>query len=313
MELRQLQYFVVLSEELHFGRAAERLHIVQPAVSQQLRRLERELGLTLLNRSTRRVTLTSAGHALLPGARAVLRAAQALRDTATELRPFQGAKLRLGTSAGLGEHLPALLAVLAQHDPGLNVELVRLPREPRLAAVAGGVLDAAFVRGGAPYPGVRLHIVWHDRLVAAVPLKHPVADQEEIPLAALEALTLYLPDRRDNAALVDLVEDGCRAAGFEPQRAPATNDEDMLAAIGAGSPSVWTVYYAPRAAQLASTTTGVAYRPVVEPQLSMPTALALPQAGLSESQELFLAACRAVASPPATSHGEVGLRAAQAK
>src|SRR6202034_3960490 len=109
MELRQLHYFVVLAEELHFGRAAERLHIVQPAVSQQLRRLERELGLTLLDRSTRRVTLTPAGQALLPGARAVLSAAQTLRDTAVELRPSPGTTIRLGTSTGLGERLPALL------------------------------------------------------------------------------------------------------------------------------------------------------------------------------------------------------------
>ena len=106
MELRQLHYFVTLAEELHFGRAAERLHIVQPAVSQQLRRLEAELGVVLLDRSTRRVTLTPAGQAFPPrGARQTLAAAQRAKDA---VAAGAGAEtLRLGTSIGLGERLPA--------------------------------------------------------------------------------------------------------------------------------------------------------------------------------------------------------------
>src|SRR3954462_7737160 len=97
MELRRLHYFVTLAEELHFGRAAERLHIVQPAVSQQLRRLEAELGVTLVERSTRRVALTDAGRRFLPEARATLAAAE--RARAAVARSASGpVTLRLGTS-----------------------------------------------------------------------------------------------------------------------------------------------------------------------------------------------------------------------
>src|SRR3954451_824589 len=96
VELRQLQYFVTLAEELHFGRAAQRLHIVQPAVSQQLRGLETELGTRLVDRSTRRVALTAAGQRFLPEAGAVLAAAERARDAVAG-----HATLRLGTSTGL--------------------------------------------------------------------------------------------------------------------------------------------------------------------------------------------------------------------
>src|ERR1700722_888539 len=291
VELRQLQYFVAVAEELHFGRAAQRVNIVQPAVSQQIRRLERSLGVELFDRSTRRVELTEAGRRFLPQARAVLAAAQDAADAAVGSK--QARTLRIGTSAGLGDRLQRLLAELDRQHPGLAVELVRLPASARLSQVASGELDAAFVRGDMRHAGLRLAAVWSEELSAAVPAAHPLASQRTVAVAQLARIPVRLPARHINPALVEAVIASCRSAGFEPELAPATNDQDMLAMIGAGHPT-WTVYYASEAAVLARNANGVSFRPLTDPVISMSTALAL-RAGRSQRALMALvAACRAV-------------------
>jgi DNA-binding transcriptional LysR family regulator len=290
VELRQLHYFVTLAEELHFGRAAERLHIVQPAVSQQLRRLEAELGVTLVERSTRRVALTDAGARFLPEARAVLAAADRARASVAD----QAARstVRLGTSTGVGARLPRLLAQLRRRIPDAGVELVRVPAAERLRRVADGTLDAALVRGAASHAGVRAIPVWTDPIAVALPSVLPLAAGTTLDLAALAELPVRLPAREENPALVDLVLGACRGAGFEPHLAPAMNDQDMLAAIATGPPT-WTVYYAAQVAVLAGVD-GVAFRSPTEPPLAMPTLLAVPAEG-GPLREALVAACRAVA------------------
>ncbi|MER6544765.1 LysR family transcriptional regulator [Streptomyces sp. NPDC001250] len=283
MELRQLSYFVAVAEELHFGRAAERLHIVQSAVSQQIQRLERELGAELFDRSPRRVRLTGAGERLLPEARAVLAAAE--RARAAVAAP---AGLRLGTSTGLGAHLDRVLAAFAERAPQVPVELVSLPAGERLARVAAGRLDAAFVRAAEPPAGVRVVPLWSDPLVAALPATHRLAGRDEIDLADLAGLPLALAPRRVNPALVDLVVGACHAAGFEPVPGPAGGTlHDTLATIGARP--LWTVVFAAHARVLA--TPRVAYVPFRAPGLALPTGLAVPVAGPSPHLEKLLLAC----------------------
>ncbi|MGW0767147.1 LysR substrate-binding domain-containing protein [Streptomyces sp. NPDC002676] len=267
MELRQLTYFVAVAEELHFGRAADRLHIVQSAVSQQIQRLERELGAVLFDRSPRRVRLTGAGERLLPEARAVLAAAEKAR--ACVAAP---AGLRVGTSTGLGTHLDRVLAAFAERAPDVPVELFSLPVGERLTRVAAGRLDAAFVRAAEPPPGVRVLPLWPDPLVAALPAVHPLAARAELDLADLAGLPLALTPRRNNPALVDLVVGACHAAGFEPLPGPVGGSlQDTLATIG--SRPLWTVVYASHARVLH--TPRVAYVPFRAPGLALPTGLAV--------------------------------------
>jgi DNA-binding transcriptional LysR family regulator len=295
MELRQLSYFVAVAEELHFGRAAMgvpprersrawgRLHIVQSAVSQQIQRLERELGAELFDRSPRRVRLTGAGERLLPEARAVLAAAEKAR--AAVAAPTG---LRLGTSTGLGAHLDRVLAAFAERAPEVPVELVSLPAGERLARVAAGRLDAAFVRSAEPPAGVRVVPLWSDPLVAALPATHPLARQHEIDLADLAGLPLALTARRNNPALVDLVLGACHQAGFEPVPGRAGDTlHDTLATIGARP--LWTVVFASHARVLA--TPRVAYVPFRAPGLALATGLAVPAEGPSPHLENLLLAC----------------------
>ena len=324
MELRQLRYFVTVADTLHFGRAAELLHIVQPAVSQQIRRLERELGAQLFDRSPRHVRLTEAGDRFLPAARAVLAAEQHARSVISELTAPRQRTLRLGTSTGLGDHLDRVLDQLARRAPELTVELVSAPVQDRLRQVAEGRLDAAFVRAGVeagaradagagaasragtgdgppeqrdrtPAPaGLRTVQVWRDPLVAALPARHPLADRPAVDLADLAGLRLSLTSRRNHPALVDLVVGACAAAGFEPLPGTGAGTlQDTLAAIGAGQP-MWTVVYAAHARLLRSER--VAFLPFRDAGLALATSLVVRATAPSPQFELLLAACSAPAS-----------------
>lgn len=275
MELRQLRYFVTVAEELHFGRAAERLHIAQPAVSQQVRRLERELRVQLLDRSPRRVRLTEAGLRFLPAARDVLAAADRARATVAGLAGRRAEVFRLGTITGLGERLDTVLDVFAERLPQLQVELVSLPVRERLEHVADGRLDAAFVRSPSPADSPELEFlpVWDDPLVVVLPARHPLAARETVALADLAAVPLRMTERRNHPALVDLVLTACQRAGFEPVPAPtSTTLQDNLAAIGSGAP-MWTVVYASNARLVHNPR--VAFRPFTGDGLSLPIALAV--------------------------------------
>jgi DNA-binding transcriptional LysR family regulator len=292
VELRQIEYFVAVAEHLHFGRAADALSIGQPAVSQQLARLERELGVELVDRTPRTVQLTAAGVRFLPEARAVLAAVDSARRSVTGPSGCEGARrVRLGGSDGLGDRLEAVLGVLQAQQPPVHAELVTAPTRARLERVAAGQLDAAFVRGVTAAPGVELIEVWQDRVLVALPATHPLADRESVPMGSLAALPLRIVDRRANPPLVDLVLGACADAGFTPARAQHPGRlEPLLATLAVGAPT-WTVVYEAHARSLHQPS--VVFRRT-DPPMAITTYLAVAESATTATVAPLLRACAAV-------------------
>ncbi|MFF0738998.1 LysR family transcriptional regulator [Streptomyces sp. NPDC004111] len=266
MELRQLQYFVAVAEEGGFGRAADRLHIVPSAVSQQIRRLEREWNMLLFERTTRRVRLSAAGERMLPEARAVLAAADSAARLADAIQAGDEGILRLGTLHLPGGRLDNLLSRLAAQAPSLQIRLRSLPVAERLDAVRTGDLDAALVRAAACPAGLTAIPVWTDPLYAALPDSHPLAAEPHLEPSMLRDLPLRLAAREDNGPFHDLVTGAFRAANaLPPAGPPFTGLQETLTSIATSSEPSWTVFYEvwglPR-------TPRVAVRPLATPAIT---------------------------------------------
>ncbi|WP_370151993.1 LysR family transcriptional regulator [Streptacidiphilus sp. EB129] len=189
MELRHLEYFVAVAEELSFTRAALRLHVVQSGVSAAIKALEHELGAPLLERSSQRVALTDAGAALLPEARATLDAALAARDAVDQVRGGLRGTVRVGTLISVGIlDLPALLGRFHATHPAVNIRLRTNPTGSAglCQALLDGELDVAFLSlAGRPPAGLRVRDLTTIPLVLIVPQDHRLAGQQSVTLNQL--------------------------------------------------------------------------------------------------------------------------------
>src|SRR3954447_25689553 len=186
MELRHLRYFVAVAEELHFRRAAERLHVAQPAVSEQVRKLEDELGVRLLNRTQRSVSLTDAGAAMLDEARRVLqmadRAVAVARDTSTSA----ATRLRVGyLPDSLPTVVPRALQEMRRTMPNVQISLETGAARNLIEEVRAGRLDAALVSLPAPTTGLHRTMLGSQSAVVAMPVMHPHATEDTIDLERL--------------------------------------------------------------------------------------------------------------------------------
>ncbi|GAA1243611.1 LysR substrate-binding domain-containing protein [Kitasatospora nipponensis] len=232
MELRQLEYLVTVAEEQNFTRAAERLHVAQPGVSAQIRRLERELGQELLDRSGRSVRPTEVGAAVLPYARAALAAVANVRLVVDELTGLLRGRVALGTVTSHDIDLPGLLVAFHREHPAVEITLSEATSDRLLESVRAGRLDAAIVSIGAGTPpGLEVLVVDDHPIVAAVAPDHELAAHPVIALDALRARPLIsLPQ---GSGLRARLEEACAAAGFAPQIAFEASDPDVLARLAA--------------------------------------------------------------------------------
>jgi DNA-binding transcriptional LysR family regulator len=215
MELRQLRYFVTLSEEMHFGRAAAREHIVQSALSQQVQRLERELGVRLVERSTHHVSLTAAGVVFLAEARQILahvdRAAVAARN-ATGVSPA----LRVGIIDASYDSMPQILHEAQARHPGLVIHQVEASVPEQYQQLTDGRLDVGIGRAALAPPQIASYLFRHDPLGVLVPRDHRLADLEGVPVAVLATEPLLLAEEARAPEFNQFTVEMCRAAGFTP-------------------------------------------------------------------------------------------------
>ncbi|WP_405490812.1 LysR family transcriptional regulator [Nocardia sp. NBC_00511] len=199
-----LRYFLVLAQELNFTRAAARIGIAQPALSARMRRLEAELGTSLLVRNTRSVELTTAGAALAESAPPALAALDRAWHTARSAGAGELGTMRIGysLSAGAGT-APALVDRLIHDSPGLEVGAVPMTTPEISRAVADGRIDAGITRGEQPGRGVRRYLLRRVRIGVQLAQHHPLAEHPEIAITDAAAYPLRLPDRTANPAIHD--------------------------------------------------------------------------------------------------------------
>lgn len=236
VELRHLTGFVAVAEELHFGRAAERLHMAQSPLSQQIRLLERDLGVRLFDRTTRSVRLTPAGRALLEPARHLLAEASAVRRTVQAAHLGEVGRVTVGF-AGASSYaaLPVLTRAVTSELPGIELALVgQTYTGEALGRIAEGSLDLGFV--ALPVRrGVSARLVRRERLVLAVPDSHPLVDRTEVAFAELEREPFVTFPVARGSAVREATVQACHDAGFAPRIVQEAPDSyNLLALVGAG-------------------------------------------------------------------------------
>ncbi|MBV9414198.1 MAG: LysR family transcriptional regulator, partial [Solirubrobacterales bacterium] len=229
MELRQLRYLVALADEQHFTRAAAREHIAQPALSQQIRRLEQEVGLALVERTTRRVTITEAGRTLVARARRILSEVDAAHAEMQALAGVRTGHVTVGTMHTMGPvDVSLALAVFHQRHPGVELTVREQSSEELAEMLRDDVLDLAFlsVTDRMESHGLGLQQLVSEELVAVLPRDHPLAGQATVRMAELERE--HFISYREGARLRELLTIAAHHAGFEPQVHLESNESERI-------------------------------------------------------------------------------------
>jgi DNA-binding transcriptional LysR family regulator len=293
MDLRQMRHFVAVAEELHFSRAARRLNMAQPPLSQSIKRLEEELGVRLLDRSRRGVWMTPAGAVFLAEAQRTLMQANLAKAVTQRAANTESAKLNISfIGAALYQVLPKLLHEYRAKHPQTGLRLFELPSPEQVKGLLDGRFDVAFVAPTPDLPDVGdKFVVERSDLIAAVPSTSPLAGRTSLHLAEMSDEPMLMAAMSESPARISAQEAAFRSVGYVPQvvqEATQANTRLSLVSAGFGSTLV-------PAAAASTGRRGVAFIPVVDmpPSVRFEIALAWQPQHASPAVRAFVALCKA--------------------
>jgi len=272
VELRRIQYFVAVAEEGHFGRAAARLSMAQPPLSQQIKLLEAEVGVTLLERTTRKVQLTPAGRQFLQRAREILAAMDAAVAEAGLVAEGRLGRVAIGfTGSATYELLPSLTRVLRAQLPGLDLDLRGEMLTPdQVASLLDGSLDLGFLRPPVRSTVLDVRVLRREALIAVLPEHHRLAQRARIKLQDLRDEPFITYPSHHRSVVYDAVIDACGQSGFSPARVQEVGETSTLVSFVAAGLGVALVPASVRNLKI----TGAQYLPLVGPQPDVELAIA---------------------------------------
>ncbi|WP_344896040.1 LysR substrate-binding domain-containing protein [Nonomuraea antimicrobica] len=288
-----MEYFVAVAEELHFGRAATRLHISQPPLSMQIQRLEEEVGVELLRRTKRSVQLTAAGKVFLEEARATLRQARRATDLARRAARGDLGRLSIGViDSALYGLVPPMVRRFTERYPDVEITVTERRIHEQLDLVARGALDLGFVHPPVERPELEAEAVHHEPFVLAVPEGHPLAGAQDVSLAQACAQPLIQPPRELNPVGHDSLLAICHQHGVYPNIVREASPKQTIIALVAAGLGASVLPEAVRH----SGYPGVVYRPIEDGRFGITTSVVWARDALGPSARLFL---DLVLQPPA--------------
>jgi DNA-binding transcriptional LysR family regulator len=295
MELRTLRYFVTLAEELHFGRAAERLSITQPPLSLAIRGLEQEIGVVLFARTRRQVALTTAGAAFLMQARDILARTVAAVELARAADRGTIGHLAIGfMSASIYTLLPSVLREFAASHAGVRLELRELTLPQQALALRRRDIQVGFVRPPVLDADLTSEMLFEEPLVVALPSGHPLVTLKRIRARRLEGERFVMFQRAPGLVLHDLVLGFCLQQGFSPNVAQEASQSHAVVGLVSAGIGVALVPASAQAIRLR----GVEFRRLAEHSPAVGTALAWRRDDASPVLEAFVKTARRTAKRP---------------
>ncbi len=293
MNIRQLRYFLAVAQELNFTRAAERIGIAQPALSQQIMQLEAELGTPLFIRDNRRVTLLPAGEILIDHAHRVLNAATAAFEAVQLVERGARASLSVGAIySSLYSFLPEVLRAFAVHHPKVELHLQEMTISQQVHALAEGAIEVGLLRGPVLHRDLTTRILYHEPLVLAVPEGDDWPVESLVSLPQIAELSLVAVARQPNRSYSDRVFELFERYNLAPNIAHQTQDMHTAICLVAAGLGVSIV---PAGVQLLKSS-GVRYCTIDEPRASVSLALAMRRNSRSHVLESFIEAAEANAA-----------------